>query len=412
MIRIKKSHIQMNQLACLNQTLKRAKNSKLYARKLRGCPKSLSKMAELENFPFTTKKELRSSYPFGSLAVPMQDVVEMHTSSGTTGKSTLSYFTKNDLMVSAREISKAWKSFGIDSKSRVQFMMSYGLFSGAALNTYAIQKLGGFVVPAGIQSAEKQVQMMIDFKVDTLVATQGYYFHILDYLSEANIPFEKLSLKRGIAAGEIYSEKVRKEIEKRFGIQIFDHYGLCEINTGIAYECKFKRGLHFLDNYVWPEVIDPKNGRVVSDGVEGELVLTTLKKEASPLIRYRTGDITAIRTDKCPCGSSSIRMERIKRRVDDMIFIKGIKIDPYELKEYVLEVAADRIYSDIKIRIKRDRSEILVSLKKSSTKELLKFIQSAIKDKTLITFTVKNVDRDYFQRKDNKIKLFEYVDKK
>src|SRR3989344_4648808 len=208
------------QLNLLNKTLNIARNSKFYKSKLQGFPLELKNILELQNFPFTTKKELRDCYPFGALAVPINDVVELHTSSGTTGKAALSFLTKEDLKNSSKAIAKAWKCFGITKSSRVQFMMSYGLFSGATLNTYAIQELGGFVVPAGIQSAEKQ------------------------------IPLEQFSLKCGIMAGEIYSDKVRSEIERKFKIKIFDHYGLCEVNTGIAYECELRTGLHFLHNYV------------------------------------------------------------------------------------------------------------------------------------------------------------------
>jgi phenylacetate-CoA ligase len=406
-----------SQLNLLNEAIWKARKSELYKVKFAQFKKNLKSIAELEKFPFTTKKELRDCYPFGALAVPVEDVVELHTSSGTTGKAALSFLTKEDLKNSSKAIAKAWKCFGITKDSRVQFMMSYGLFSGAALNTYAIQELGGFVVPAGIQSAEKQIQMMLDFKIDTIVGTVGYYFYLFDYIKEKQIPLERFSLKRGIMAGEIYSDKVRAEVERKFKIKIFDHYGLCEVNTGIAYECEFRTGLHFLDNYVLPEIIDPENGKVLPADNEGELVLTTLKKNASPLIRYRTGDITSIKSGKCPCGRNSIRIDRIKRRVDDLIFIKGIKVDPYELKEYLLEIAGDNIFSDIKIRVRNSfenyRPEILVSLKNPSNTNLLLVIQKALKEKTLLTFDVKHIGRDYFQRgENNKVKFVEYVNKK
>ncbi|MDI6820890.1 MAG: AMP-binding protein [Patescibacteria group bacterium] len=408
------------QLSFLNETLRTARNSDLYRSKLNGYPLKLKNIAELQNFPLTAKKELRDHYPFGVLAVPIKEVIEMHTSSGTTGKATLSYlsyFTREDLEAGSKAIAEAWQCFGITDESRVQFMMSYGLFSGTMLNTYAIQEIGGFVVPAGIQSAEKQIQMMLDFKVDTIVGTPGYYYYLFDYIIEKNIPLEKLSLKRGIAAGEIYSDRVRTEIEQKFKIRIFDHYGLCEVNTGIAYECEFRTGLHVLDEYVLPEIINSENGQILPPGNEGELVLTTLKKRASPVIRYRTGDITTLRLEKCPCGRNSVRIDRLKRRTDDLIFIKGIKIDPYELKEFILEIANNGIYSDIKIRVRSDfinyKPEILVSLKDSSNNSLLVFIQKRLKDKTLLTFDVTNVNRDYFQRgENNKVKFVEYVDKK
>jgi len=405
------------QLNFLNETLRVARNSDLYRSKLHSYPLELKNISELQNLPFTTKKELRDYYPFGTLAVPINGVIEVHTSSGTTGKATLSYFTREDLKIGSKAIAEAWNCFGINDESRVQFMMSYGLFSGAMLNTYAIQKLGGFVVPAGIQSAEKQLQMMMDFKIDTIVGTPGYYYYLFDYITEKNIPLEQFSLKCGIAAGEIYSDKVRSDIEQKFNIKIFDHYGLCEVNTGIAYECEFKTGLHILDEYVFPEIINPETGKVLPQSNEGELVLTTLRKKASPVIRYRTGDITAIKSGQCPCGRNSIRIDRIKRRTDDLIFIKGIKIDPYELKEYILEIAGNNIYSDIKIIVRSDfenyKPEILVSLKNPPNTNILAFIQKTLKDKTLVTFDVKHINRDYFKRgENNKVKFVEYVDKK
>lgn len=403
------------QLYLLNETLRTAKNSKSYKLKLHIYPEKINNIGDLKNLPFTTKKDLRDCHPFGYLAAPIEDVVELHASSGTTGKITLSYFTKEDLKESSRAISESWRCFGVNKKSRVQFMMSYGLFSGAPLNTYAIQELGAMVVPAGIQSAEKQIQMLIDFKIDTMVATPGYYFYLFDYLKEKGISLQKLSLKRGIAAGEIYSDNVRKKIEDKFKIEIFDHYGLCEVNTGIAYECRFKNGLHILDEYVLPEIINPKNGRVLPPDTEGELVLTTLNKKASPLIRYRTGDITAIKSGKCSCGRGSIRIERIKRRVDDLIFIKGVKINPHELKEHIFEVAENHIYNDVKIITRNDYNknnpEILLTLKNISNTSILTNLQKSLKDKTLITFETKHVAHDYFQRgQSNKIKFIEHVD--
>jgi len=405
------------QLELLNNTIKQARNSKLYKFKLSKCPNKLKDLSELQNFPLTTKKELRDCFPFGSLAVPIEKIVEVHTSSGTTGQASLSYYTKEDLKEGSKAVSKAWQCFGINEKSRVQFMMSYGLFSGASLNTYAIQELGGLVIPSGIQSAEKQIQMLIDFKIDTIVATPGYYFYLFDYLSDKKIRPEKLFLKRGIAAGEIYSDNVREEIERKFKIRIFDHYGLCEVYTGIAYECEFKKGLHILDDYVIAEIIDPKNGQVLPPGSEGELVLTSLRKEASPVIRYRTGDITSLKTDKCPCGRGSVRIDRIKRRADDLFFVKGIKIDPHELQDLMLETAKGSIYRDIQIKVDNKfqnlRPEILVSLKDPTNTELLDLIQKSLKNKTLLTFDVKHVEKDFFQRShSNKIKLVEYVDKK
>lgn len=404
-------------LTLLNKTIKSARKSELYKNKFAKYHRELKDLSELKDLPFTTKNDLRCFFPFGTLAVSEKEIVEMHTSSGTTGKSTLSFYTKKDLKEGSRAISEAWSCFGINNTSRVQFMMGYGLFSGATLNTYAIQKLGGLVIPAGVQSAEKQIEMLLDYKADTMVGTPGYYFYLIDYLNKNKISLNDLSLKRGIMAGEIYSDKVREEVEHLLNIRIFDHYGLCEVNTGIAYECEFKNGLHILDDYIIAEVINPETGEILPPETEGELVLTSLKKEASPIIRYRTGDITALKSGKCPCGRNSVRIDRIKRRTDDLFFVKGIKIDPHELKEYIFEVAKNRIYRDIRIRVDNNfnnlRPEILLSLKDSSDMEVSELIQKSLKNKTLLTFDIKEVDRDFFQRsQNNKMRLVEYVTEK
>lgn len=402
-----------NILKKINKTLKIAKNSNLYKEKLKKHNCNIKDTISFRDLPFTTKEDLRNASPYGALATTMDKVVEMHTTSGTTGKVTLSFYTKEDLLSGSRAISRAWKELGITSKSKVQFMMSYGLFSGATINTYAIQYLGGFVLPAGIQSYERQIDLIKDFKVDTLVGTPSYYYHLYDRLHEEGLSLGGLGVKTGIAAGEIYSDSTRKDLEDKLKIKIFDHYGICEVNTGIAYECKYKNGLHMLDDYVYTEIIDPVTGENVPDGEDGELVLTSLEKEASPVIRYRTGDITSIIKGKCKCGRKSLRISRIKRRLDDLMFVKGIKIDPHELKDFVVFTFGKYIYSDIKIMIKnRDRvsASIKVCLKNNKNTGFLKKIQKKIKDETMVNFKIINVKKDFFDRgSNNKVRFFDYV---
>lgn len=395
----------------LNRTIQLAKKTELYRDKLKDF-NEIKDIRDIARLPFTTKENLRCAYPFGGLAVDISNVIEMHTSSGTTGLPTLSFYTKEDLGSGSCAISRAWKNFGIDKNSRVQFIMSYGLFSGAMINTYAIQELGAFVLPASILPVERQIELMIDFGIDTVVATPGY----LMYISECLKRFDKskLKLKRAIAAGEIYSNILREEIEKRLSIIVYDHYGLCEVNTGIAYECKARSGLHILDDYVIAEIIDNKTGQRLPNGEYGELVLTSLKKEASPIIRYRTGDITCIKDKPCSCGNSSIRIDRIKARVDDLIFIKGIKINPHELKEIVLGVAGEMIFgSDIKILIKNNVINYKPCIQLSIKKEFInrkKIIGDKIKDIVGINFDIQNVDYEIFGRNNTtKNKLVEFM---
>ncbi len=403
----------------INSTLRIAFLSKLYRTKFKILPK-ISKLSGIQQIPLTTKNDLRKSYPYGNLATDFSKVIEMHTSSGTTGRPTLSFYTKKDLEEGPKAISIAWANFGINNKSRVQFMMSYGLFSGAMLNTYAIQSLGAFVLPSGIQPTAKQVQLLQEFGIDTMVATPSYYLHLYDHLIQNNIPIKSLKLKRGIVAGEVYSDKMKKKISELFCIKVFDHYGLCEVNTGIIYECKTCGGMAVLDEYVYPEIINPTNGKILKEGQEGELVLTSLHKEASPIIRYRTGDITSIKTffSKCPNCYGSVILERIKARCDSTIFYKGLKLEPFELRDEIVLFTGDKMYNRIKIQISEDlfkeKPKILLSLKSSTNnKSILRALQNHLREKTGVTFLIEEVPYSYFgDVTSTKEKIVEYVDKK
>lgn len=355
----------------LNKSIETAKNCQFYNKILKDV-KELENINDLERLPFTTKEDLRSMYPYGGLCVPLSEVLEVHTSSGTTGAPTISFYTKKDLKKGSEEIARAWRSFGVTKESKVQFIMSYGLFSGAMINTYALQELGAFVLPAGILPVARQIELMKDFQIDTLVATPGYLMYLSEYMEENNIDRESLKLKRAIAAGEIYSDNLREEIERRLNIKVYDHYGLCEVNTGIAYECEQRDGLHVLDDYVIAEIIDVTTGQRVAEGVYGELVLTSLKKEASPIIRYKTGDVTCIKKGVCSCGKKSIRIDRIKSRKDDLLFIKGIKVNPHELKDFILSHAKGMLLgADIKILVKKNCINYTPLIKLSFKKEFM-----------------------------------------
>jgi phenylacetate-CoA ligase len=408
-----KHHHQEEKLIALNSTIKKAKCSLFYSNKLKDI-KELKSLVQLSTLPFTTKNELRESYPFNSLCVDIKDVIEMHTTSGTTGKPTLSFYNKKDLEIGSEAISRAWKNFGINNENRVQFIMGYGLFSGAMLNTYALQRLGAFVLPSGIQPTAKQVELMIDFEIDTIVATPGFLLYLYEFLKNNKISRSKLKLVRAIAAGEVYSNITREQIEKKLKIKVYDHYGLCEVNTGIAYECDQRKGLHLLDDYIIAEIIDPQTGELLPDGQYGELVLTSLKKEASPIIRYRTGDVSCIFSEPCACGNKSIRLGRITTRVDDLLFIKGLKINPHELKEFILSLAENQIFGgDMKIKVKKNSIKYTPQIFLTFVKNnpiLISNLKDRIREKTGITFDIKHVEASYFNREaNNKVKFIEYV---
>ena len=391
----------------LNKTIELAKGTRLY--KYKNLHK-LNSLTELSNLPFTSKEDLRDSYPYGGLAVPQNEIIEVHTTSGTTGKPTLSFFTKKDLTEGSEAISEAWRTFEISKTSKAMFIMSYGLYSGAALNTYAIQSIGAFVLPAGIQPVKTQVDFMADFGIDTIIATPGFLLYLYQWMKTNKFDRSKLKLIRAIAAGEVYSNVIREDIENKLQIKVFDHYGLCEVNTGIAYECAERKGLHVIDDYVIPEVIDPKTSKVLPPGEYGELVLTSLRKEASPIIRYRTKDITCIMPGQCPCGRNRIRIDRIKSRVGETLFIKGLKIDPYELRDFVRKYLGSKLFAgDMQIIIKENdikfTPKILMTLIKGDAK-VLKNLEQKVYEFTRVEFQVENVPQEFFNReKNNKVKF-------
>ncbi|MFT4304570.1 MAG: phenylacetate--CoA ligase family protein [Candidatus Woesearchaeota archaeon] len=394
----------------LKKVVSHALNSKLYSSKFDQLDFKLKNISDFKKLPFTTKEDLKKDYPFSNLCVDLKDVIEVHTSSGTTGQPQITFLTKKDLEIASNYVSKAWKEFGVNEKSVVQFIMSYGLFSGAMLNTFAIQKLGALVIPTGIISTKKQIEFMQEFGTDIIVATPSYYLYLYDYMKQNNIPRSSIKLKIGIAAGEVYSESIRKEIEKKLNIKIFDHYGLCEVYTGIAFECQNKNGFHILDEFVYSEVIDPATGKEVDVGEKGELVLTTLKKEASPLIRYRTNDLV-VKLDSCCCEIKSSKVSRIIKRIDDVIFIKGIKFDPYEVKEILNRQFKKDFYNEMQFVIPKNlKSEypkvILVPRIKNTDKDIIKKI---IKNETNLNFDVEFVDISYFRNAiETKIKLVKW----
>jgi len=387
----------------LNDTINSARQTKLYANKLDGVTE-INRIEQIQDLPFTSKEDLRKTYPFGGLSIGTEHIVEMHTSSGTTGKPTLSFFSKKDLEESSKALSIAWNNFGISKKSRVQMMMSYGLFSGAALNTYAMQSLGAFVIPAGIQPTIKQIEMLKDFKVDSIVATPSYYLHLYDVMILNDIKISSLNLKIGIAAGEVYTNELKHKIEKLFDIRVFDHYGLCEINTGIIYECKVCGRMAVIKDYTYVEVIDPDTGKLLPDGSYGELVITSLKKEASPVIRYRTGDISKIITRKSKCINckGSIVIDRIKNRTDSTIFYKGLKLNPSELKDDIIIFSNNKIINRIKIKAyyKEEictRIKIIIALQSITDGKFVEELQNYLKNKVKVKFDIEVVPANYFK---------------
>lgn len=402
----------------LNAAIECAINTEMYREKLAG-KRSVTSEEEFQLLPLTTKEDLRASYPYKNLGVSKQEIIEMHATSGTSGQPTASFFTREDLDKTSEYVAKAWHNFGVNEHSVVQFMMSYGLFSGAALNSYAIQSLGGLIIPAGIQSVEKQMDMIKNFHVDTVAATPSYYLCIYNRLTELGIDPKSLGLKVGIAAGEAYSDELKAKIADLFGIRLYDHYGLCEVNTGIIYECSSCGRMAVIKDYIYAEVIDPVTGDVLPEGQYGELVLTSTMKKASPVLRYRTGDVAAVlgRSSSCQMCHGSTIVSRIKHRIDDAVFYKGLLISPHEVRDLIV-LNSDTAVDNVKIQAIKNADDIIEKIRvkialvaPGSNPEFIAGIEQKLRVITSVSMQVEQVPKSYFNQKSLKVKLVEYVSK-
>ncbi|MHC1598603.1 MAG: phenylacetate--CoA ligase family protein [Candidatus Methanofastidiosia archaeon] len=292
---------------------------------------------DLQKMPFTTKQDLRDNYPFGLLACPLEDVVRFHASSGTTGKSTAVYYTQEDINTWAGLMARVLKTTGLTNKDTMQIIYTYGFFTGGFGFHYGAERLGISVIPSGAGNSKKQLEIMKDFKTTSFTSTPSYALHLAEVADEMGVdPKKDLSLRQGVFGAEPWTEKIRERIEHAFGIDAYDNYGLSELcGPGVACECEEKNGMHFWEDYFILEVIDPDTGEVLQDGEKGELVFTPLWRQAMPLIRYRTGDISRIMDDECTCSLPFKKIERITGRSDDMLIIKGVNIFPSQIEEVI-----------------------------------------------------------------------------
>lgn len=324
----------------IRQTLKNAVRSEYYKKifKKHGLKIEIQDIKDIEKFPFTTKEDLRKSYPLGMVAVPLKDLVRMHASSGTTGKSTLVFHTKSDIEKWASLVARGLYAIGVRETDIFQNMMSYGLFTGGLGLHYGAEKLGALVIPAGSGNTQKQIELLLDLKTTVIHITPSYLFYLGHVIKEEKIPLSKFALRIAIVGAEPHSEETRRKLEKMFKIKVFNCYGLSEMNgPGVAFECEYQNGLHIWEDHYYAEIIDPETGEVLPEGKEGELVLTTLEREGMPIIRYRTRDITKFIKGKCPCGRTHRRIARIKGRTDDMFIVKGVNIFPSQIETVLMQ---------------------------------------------------------------------------
>jgi phenylacetate-CoA ligase len=331
------------QLERLQATLNRAyKNVTCYRTKFNGlgiAPEDITSLSDLAKLPFTTKEDLRLNYPYGMFAVPLREVVRIHSSSGTTGKPTVVGYTKNDLKTWSNLVARFMTAAGVTHDDVVQIAFGYGLFTGAFGLHYGSETIGAAVIPMSGGNTEKQIMIMQDYKSTVLVCTPSYAVTIADRIEKLGIDPKTLSLKVGLFGGEPWSEAMRREIESRLSISATDNYGLSEvIGPGVAGECGYKCGMHIFEDAFIPEIIDPETCEVLPPGSVGELVLTTISKEAFPMIRYRTRDITSLDYDVCECGRTMVRMKKTMGRSDDMLIIKGVNVFPSQIEEVLVDI--------------------------------------------------------------------------
>lgn len=302
-------------------------------------PEDIKSIDDIYKLPFTVKQDLRDNYPFGMMARPKSDLVRLHASSATTGKLTVAGYTQNDIDVWGDCAARSLVMAGADKDSVIHVAYGYGLFTGGLGMHYGGEHLGAVVVPASAGNTQKQIQLLSDFEADIICCTPSYIIYLAEEIERLGLKIGKdIKLKGGVFGAEAWSEGMREDIEKRLNIRACDIYGLSEIaGPGVACDCEFKTGMHFQDDHFYPEIVDVDTLEPLPYGESGELVITTLTKEGMPLIRYRTRDIASLNDDICPCGRTSVKLNKITGRSDDMLIIRGVNVFPSQIESVLLK---------------------------------------------------------------------------
>jgi phenylacetate-CoA ligase len=341
---LERSALEALQLKRLQATVRRvAKKVPLYQSRFAAAgmePRHIRTLADVRRLPFTTSADLRANYPDGMLAVAADERLRLHTSSGTTGKPKALFFSRNDVDNAAELMARCLVMTGVTRLDVLQNMMTYGLFTGALMMHYGAEKVGCLVIPAGPGNSERQLLLMQDFRTTALHVTPSYALYFADFLEKHGVnPRTDLALRKAFVGAEPYTEETRRKIEQALGLDVYNSYGLSEMNgPGVAFECEHKHGMHLWEDNFLLEIIDPQTGEPLPDGQPGELVLTTLCREAMPLLRYRTRDITSIILERCPCGRTHRRLNRITGRSDDMLIVRGVNIYPQQIERVLMSL--------------------------------------------------------------------------
>jgi len=346
-------------------------NTPFYRRKFQEMglvPEDIRGIEDIGKLPFTDKLDLRDNYPFGLAAVPMSQIVRIHASSGTTGKPVVVLYTRKDLAMWAESISRAFTAFGASKEDIFQISYGYGLFTGGLGAHDGAQNIGASVIPISSGNTQKQITLMHDFGATVLCCTPSYAQFLGEAMNESEWRRDEFKLRIGAFGAEPWTENMRTKLEQTLGIKAYDIYGLSEVaGPGVGYECECQHGTHLNEDYYYPEIVNPETGEPLPEGSFGELCFTHLTKEGMPLLRYRTHDLTALHYEKCDCGRTLVRMDRILGRCDDMLIIRGVNVFPSQIEAVILTqpefephfmLVVDRINntdtSELKVEVKED----------------------------------------------------------
>ena len=317
-------------------------NTPFYRKKMQEAgitPDDIQSIDDITKLPFTVKQDLRDNYPFGLMATPMSEIVRLHASSGTTGKPIVVGYTRGDLNTWSEAVARCLTAYGLSKNDIVQVSYGYGLFTGGLGAHSGTENIGGTVIPMSGGNTQKQIQLMHDFGANALACTPSYALFLAETIRESGIPIEEFKLRVGVFGAEPWTDNMRIELEDKLKIKAYDIYGLTEIcGPGVGGECEYQNGTHLWEDHFFPEIVDPETLEPVEPGKQGELVFTTLTKEGMPMIRYRTRDLTTLHYEKCACGRTAVRMDRILGRSDDMLIIRGVNVFPSQVESVILEL--------------------------------------------------------------------------
>ena len=376
-------------------------------------PGDIRSLADLQKLPFTYKTDLRDNYPYGMFAVPMDNVTRIHASSGTTGKPTVVGYTGRDIQTWAEMMARSLVAAGTRKDDIVHNAYGYGLFTGGLGVHYGAERLGASVIPISGGNTKRQVMIMKDFGPTVLTCTPSYALHVAETAEEMGVSFRDLKFKAGIFGAEPWSERMRQEIERKLNLKAMDIYGLSEVmGPGVAVECiEAQSGLHIFEDHFIPEIINPKTGEVLPWGMTGELVFTTITKEAFPVIRYRTRDLSVLHPEPCRCGRTIVRMGRIQGRSDDMLIIRGVNVFPSQIESVIIEaghfephyqLVVDRTGNMDQLTVRVEVNEAMFSDEIKNLQSIERELERTIRETLGVTTRVKLVEPKGIERSEGK----------